>query len=122
MTDKISMRYFFTLDGGATPADITVWLDSSEGGKLGPVTRFKDGVYFVEVDFSGEQLYPNRIDARKPAEQFRRNAQFTISATSKEKWNLRNDWSAQGLALQPILQPKIAIYHAGKLVGGEEPR
>jgi predicted hotdog family 3-hydroxylacyl-ACP dehydratase len=122
MTDKLSMRYFFTLDGGATPADITVRLDSSEGGKIGPLTKFKGNVYFVEVDFSGEQIYPNRIDSRKPAEQFRRNARFTISAPSKAKWNTANDWSFQGLGAQPILQPKIAIYNAGKLVGGEEPR
>jgi endoglucanase len=121
-TDKLSMRYFFTLDNGATPADISVRLDSSEGGKIGPVTKFKDNVYFVEINFSGEKLYPNRIDALKPAERFRRNMQFTISANSREKWNTANDWSLKGLTQQPILQPRIAIYSAGKLVGGEEPR
>jgi hypothetical protein len=122
MTDKLSMRYFFTLDGGATPADITVRLDSSEGGKIGPLTKFKGNVYFVEVDFSGEQIYPNRIDSRKPAEQFRRNALFTISAPNKPMWNTANDWSFESLTQQPILQPRIAVYNAGKLVGGEEPR
>jgi hypothetical protein len=122
ITDKLSMRFFLSLDGGATPADIAVRLDSSEGGKIGPVTRFKGNVYFVEVDFSGEKIYPNRIDAFKPAEQFRRNARFTLTAPGKAKWNTANDWSLQGMTAQPILQPRIAIYNAGKLVGGEEPR
>jgi endoglucanase len=121
-TDKLSLRYFFTLDGNATPADITVRLDSSEGGKIGPVTKFRDNIYYVEIDFSGEQIYPNRIDARKPAEQFRRNARFTIAAKNREQWNVANDWSFQGLNQESILQPRIAIYNEGRLVGGEEPR
>jgi hypothetical protein len=37
-------------------------------------------------------------------------------------WNTANDWSFESLTQQPLLQPRIAVYNAGKLVGGEEPR
>lgn len=120
ITDKLSLRYFFTLDNGASPNDIKVTLDSSEGAKLGPVTKFRDNIYFVELDFSGQQIYPNRIDARKPAEQFRRNVRLTLSAP-QNLWQTANDWSFQGLTREWILQPKIAVYDGGKLAGGEEP-
>lgn len=121
ITDKLALRYFFTLDNGASANDVTVRLNSSEGGKIGPITKFKGNIYFIEVNFSGQQIYPNRVDARQPAEQFRRNALFTLSGKNKEAWNPANDWSFQGLGGLPVLQPKIAVYDADKLVGGEEP-
>jgi hypothetical protein len=114
MTDQLSFRYYFTLDGATRPADVRASLVSSEGAKLGPVSRLRGSVYYVEVAFAGVKIFPGNRDKNDDLKR----ARVRLEAPG---WNNSNDWSHEGMTGELKLLPRIPVYEAGKVVGGEEP-
>lgn len=114
-TDKLSFRYFFTLDSNANPKDVQATLLSSDGGKIGPVQVHQGKVCFVEISFENTPIFPGDRDKKTDL----RRARFRLQSVG---WNSANDWSYEGMGQELKLLPHIAVYDAQKCVGGEEPQ
>ncbi len=119
MGDKLSYKYFFTLDGTTTPAQITITTNYNQcgaGSVTGP-TQFSGSVYYVKVDCTGTKIYPGGLSAYHAETQFR--------ITSAGTWDTSNDWSYTGVATPsgstPVEVVNIPVYDNGVKVFGNEP-
>ena len=122
ITDKLVMRYFINIseliDAGGSVSDLSVNGNYMQGGTLGAIKPWDEanGIYYLDVDFTGEQIGPSSQD------NCRREVQFRISSSSV--WNPNNDYSYGGLGSQQgstSLVTTIALYDNGVLVFGSEP-
>jgi endoglucanase len=128
VTDKLSMRFFVTLSSGTNANDVSVRLLSSEGGTLKPLTQWSGQTYYFDLDFTGQRILPSFIYQAntRPGKAnvltdflYRRTAKVEISLASGKSLNLTTG-SLGGLTATMQIRPKIAVYDAGRLVGGEE--
>ena len=109
----LSFRYVITLDGGTTAEQVTAMVSGSPKATVGKAVALRGNAAYVEVTFAGDTIFPgNQNDGR-------RTVTLKLSAPG---WDSANDWSHDGLGSQTKLLPRIAVYDAGKLVGGEEPK
>lgn len=117
MTDRLTMRYFFTLDGNTTPDQLTVRTNLNQCRSVTGPTQYADRIYYVTVDCVGVKIYPGG------AQHYRKEVQFRI--TSSGSWNPSNDWSYEGVATPPGSTPakvrRITLYNDGILIWGCEP-
>jgi hypothetical protein len=117
MGDKLSFRYFFTLEPGVTPGMITINTNFNQGATVSSPQLFSGSTYYVRVDFTGTKIYPGGQSA------FRKEVQFRMSSSGA--WNPSNDHSFQGIATTPgappIKAPNISVYDSATRVFGAEP-
>jgi hypothetical protein len=79
-------------------------------------------LYYVEVAFHGDVLYPGTQDS------YKREVQFRIAlpnSAAPSIWKTSNDWSCQNLQSGYSNQKvavNIPVYSAGDLIWGAEPR
>jgi endoglucanase len=117
MGDKLSFRYFFTLEPGVTPSQIT--LNANFNQCLAPTGPHlhSGNVYYVNVSCNGVKIYPGGQSAHRAEVQFR--------IASSGAWDPANDWSIQGVATTPgstpVLVQRIPVYDNGVRVFGSEP-
>ncbi len=117
MGDKISFRYFFTLEPGVTPGQITLTTNYNEclTPPTGP-TLLSGNIYYINLN-CGAKLYPGGQSAHRKEIQFR--------IASSGAWDPSNDWSFAGVALVPggplALVQHIPVYDNGVRVFGSEP-
>jgi endoglucanase len=128
VTDKLSMRFFVTLSQGTNQNDVTVQLVSSEGASLKPLTLWSGQTYFFDLDFTGQRILPSFIYQAntRPGKAdvltdslYRRSANLEINIASGKGLDL-SAGSLGGLNSTMQIRPQIAVYDAGRLVGGEE--
>lgn len=80
-----SFRYYFTLDGATTPAQISLSSAYNQcSAPTGP-TQFSGSVYYVTISCAGQTIAP------AGQSDWRREVQFRI--TSSGTWDPSNDWS-----------------------------
>jgi endoglucanase len=110
-----SFRYWFTLDEGVAPADVTVTSSYSECPEpvREPVQAAGDQ-YYVELNCGQRDIYPGGQS------QHRAEVQFRI--TGGAGWDPANDWSYEGLAEDPARAAHITLYEGESLLWGEEPQ
>src|SRR5262245_4975714 len=117
MGDRLSFRYFFTLEPGVTPGMITINTNFNQGATVSTPQLFSGSTYYVLVNFTGTKIYPGGQSA------FRKEIQFRM--TSSGAWNPSNDHSFQGIATTPgappIKAPNISVYDGATRVFGAEP-
>jgi len=124
ITDKLSFRYFFTLEPGVSPSNISVITnmnDCGTGTATGP-HLYAGSIYYIKVDCTGQNLYPGGQDPRTGRDAYRREVQFRITSTGA--WDPTNDWSYSGLpapGTTPITAPRIPVYDNGVLLYGLVP-
>ena len=117
MGDKLSFRYYFTLESGVTPSMIT--LTANFNNCLPPTgpTLFSGNIYYVNVSCSGVKIYPGGQS------QSRAEVQFRIASSGA--WDPTNDWSYAGVSLTPgstpVLVQHVPVYDNGLRVFGAEP-
>ncbi|NLT53420.1 MAG: endoglucanase, partial [Actinomycetales bacterium] len=113
------LRYFFTLDGDATAADITTATNYVQAGcSKGSVEHWSGNTYYLNL----------RCQSVIPAGQsdYRKEIQFRIETDGKT-WDNSNDWSYTGIpttpGTTPAEAPNLAMYDGdgGALVWGSEP-
>lgn len=119
ITDKLELRYYFDLSEGGSPSDISVTTNYMQGGKCAGIMSWDEekNLYYVSIDFSGEQIRPGGQDAYKREVQFR-----ILSSTGV--WDPSNDpsyASISGTSGGAVRAESIALYDGGKLVFGAEP-
>ncbi|WP_255306301.1 glycoside hydrolase family 9 protein [Streptomyces sp. Wb2n-11] len=99
LTDA-SLRYYFTLEPGVTPEQISHSTHYNQCGKVSGPTRaaeYGDDVYYVTVDCSDATIAPAGQSA------YRKEVQFRISSAGA--WNAANDWSYPSSATTPGTTP-----------------
>lgn len=114
MLDQGTFRYWFTLDEGVDPADLTLFSGYSEcpSPLRGPFQAEGD-LYYVELDCTGKEIFPGGQS------QHRAEVQFRI--TGGAGWDPTDDWSYQDLTTEPAAAANIALYDAEEQVWGKEP-
>ncbi|MBD2327710.1 glycoside hydrolase family 9 protein [Alkalinema sp. FACHB-956] len=121
VTDKLSFRYYFTLDNGVNPANLTVTIPYAEAAVTSQIRQYRDNIYYADVNLTGTKIFPGGYDAAgKPT--FRKEVRFRIN--SPLAWSSSNDWSFQGVAGtggQPIKVRNITVYDNGVKVFGVDP-
>jgi endoglucanase len=117
VTDQLSLRYYFTLESGVTPSQLTLSMNYNQcGGTATGPTQFSGNIYYVTVSCAGTKIYPGGQDAYKKEVQFR--------ITSAGAWDPSNDWSYSGLSTSsasPVKVSNIVLYSAGTQVWGTLP-
>lgn len=126
--ENMSFRYFFDISEavelGYTIENINVSVGNNEGGALNGPYLWEGNIYYLEIDFTGEVIYPG---GRTECE---REFGFTLSGPSDAAWNSSNDWSFQGLTsgsftFEPVdytgMTDYIPVYDQGVLLSGQEP-
>jgi endoglucanase len=117
MGDRLSFRYYFTLESGVTPSQITVTANYNQcSAPTGP-TLHAGNVYYVTVNCTGTKIYPGG------QQHFRKEVQFRIASSGS--WDASNDWSITGVnptpGGTPALVQRIPLYDNGLRVFGNEP-
>lgn len=117
LTDRLSVRYFFTLEPEVTPDMITVSSPSNECAAVRGPTQWLGDVYYVTVDCTGVRIFPGG------EADYRKEVQFRIASSGA--WDPANDWSyasvAQTPGAAPVKASTIVLYDNGVLVFGSEP-
>jgi hypothetical protein len=116
-SNKLSFKYFLTLEPGVTPNMITVAAYYNQCSSVSQLQPYSDSIFYVLVDCSGLLVSPDGQN------DFHKQVQFQL--TSSGAWSLGNDWSYQGVPSTPGATPvkirNIAVYDAGVRVSGDEP-
>lgn len=121
--ENVTLRYFMDLsevyENGGTYNDITLTTNYSQGGSAVGVMPWdeENHIYYVEIQFSGEPIYPGGQSSYKKEVQFR--------MTSASSWDDTNDFSYQDIAGTNggslVKASHMALYEEGELVFGSEP-
>lgn len=119
LTDKLTFRYYFTLESGVTPQQISLSANYSECGAnslTGPFA-YSDSTYYVQISCVGTKIYPGGQS------NYRKEVQFRL--TSAGAWSPSNDWSYSELPAAPGAPPvkvtHLTIYDNQTLIWGTEP-
>nr|BBA57845.1 endo-1,4-beta glucanase E4 [Thermobifida alba] len=113
MLDEGTFRYWFTLDEGVDPDGITVTSAYNQCAAPDGVHHVSGDLYYVEIDCTGEEIFPGGQS------QHRREVQFRIAGG--EGWDPSNDWSFQGIGDELAPAANIVLYDAGEPVWGNVP-
>ncbi len=112
VSDQLSFRYVFTLDGEVTIAQVQARVTGPAKATLGPITALTGRRAFVEVRLSGEALFPgSQADGRRTV---------TLRLTAP-LWNSTNDWSHTGMDTMVRLLPNLPVYERNQRIGGDDP-
>ena len=117
MGDRLSFRYYFTLESGVTPSQIT--LNANFNQCLAPTgpTLHSGSTYFVTINCTGTKIYPGG------QQHYRKEVQFRIASSGA--WDTSNDWSFTGVSTTPgstpVLVQRIPVYDNGVRIFGNEP-
>jgi endoglucanase len=117
MGDRLSFRYFFTLEPGVTPAQITLSANFNQCTAPAAPVQFSGSIYSITVSCVGVKIYPGGQS------NYRKEVQFRIASSGA--WDPTNDWSFAGVAATPGSTPvkvtHIPVYDNGARVFGLEP-
>jgi len=120
-SDQLSLRYFIDISEGVrrgfAASAYTVRLNYGPGLTVSQLLPWDErrNLYYVEVSFFGQWIYPGGQS------ECRREAQFRILAPEKAAWDPTNDWSYAGLSSTLTRNERIAVYDAGQRVFGQVP-
>jgi hypothetical protein len=110
------VRYYFTLDGTTTPAQLTVTTNYNQCGPASAPRQYSGAVYYVEI------ACPDSI---APAGQSQHRREIQVRVTSSGTWSPANDWSYSGLpsgGAQPATTDRIVLTDAtGAVLWGRAP-
>ena len=117
MGDRLSFRYYFTLESGVTPSQITLNANYNQcTAPTGP-TLHSGSTYYVTINCTGTKIYPGG------QQHYRKEVQFRIASSGA--WDPSNDWSFTGVSTTPgstpVLVQRIPVYDNGVRLFGTEP-
>jgi endoglucanase len=111
-----TLRYYFTLEPGVSPSQITVTSGFSQCGTgtiTGP-TQLTDRTYFVTASCVGSNIFPGGQSEHK------REIVFRIASSGA--WDASNDYSFSGLVTTGTsTTSRILLYDNGVRIWGDEP-
>ncbi|MFD3612142.1 glycoside hydrolase family 9 protein [Streptomyces atroolivaceus] len=114
---KASLRYYFTLEPGVSPADITVTTNYNQCGAASGAKQYEGDVHYISVDCSNTVIAPAGQSA------YRKEVQFRIASSGT--WDPSNDWSYAGLPTTPgstpVDAPRLTLLDGTSQQWGELP-
>jgi endoglucanase len=114
VTDKLTLKYFFTVEPGVTPQMLTLTTNFNQCQAPTGITQFAPNVFAVNLSCVGTLIYPGGQS------QHRREIQFRVTGGSH--WDATNDPSFAGLSTTAAVKTKaITLYDGGTLIWGTEP-
>lgn len=117
VTDRLSFRYYFTLEPGVTASQITLTANYNQCLPPTGPTQHSGSIYYVTVSCNGTKIYPGG------QQHYRKEVQFRIASSGA--WDPSNDWSFSGVSTTPgstpVLVQRIPVYDNGVRVFGNEP-
>ncbi|HYD41894.1 MAG TPA: glycoside hydrolase family 9 protein [Anaeromyxobacter sp.] len=117
MGDKLSFRYYFTLDGGAPSA--TVSFNYNQCLATSTPVQVSGNLYYAPISCVGTKVYPGG------QQHWRKEVQFKISVPTGYAWDNSNDPSYKGVSTVPGSVPvkvfDIPLYDNGVKVWGNVP-
>jgi endoglucanase len=122
----LKFRYYLDISeaiaAGFKAGDVKISTAYVQGKvKISELVPVEGAVYYVEVDLTGEILYPGTQESYRREIQFRMGLPDNAAAGA---WNPANDWSYKGLAAgySQTMPPaeNIPVYLEGKQVYGAE--
>lgn len=122
-TNRLSFRYFFTLEPGTNPKSIELSVRTHPAKTIAKIARFKGNIYYANIDLSGTNIFPGGLDPDRNWQPFyRQEVVFRLSSSSA--WNSTNDWSYQHIrhtGNKPTQVVSIPVYERGRKIFGIEP-
>ncbi|HOP93802.1 MAG TPA: glycoside hydrolase family 9 protein [Acetivibrio thermocellus] len=124
VSEGLSFRYFIDLteviEAGYGPNDLIISGGQGSSGKVsGPHLWNKEkNIYYIEVDYTGDRLFPGGQD------HYRRDSSLRIAVPGNSGcWNSENDPSFKGLSKTSEFNKAeyIPVYEYGVKVAGIEP-
>lgn len=120
VTDKLSFRYYFTLEPNVNPSSLSVSVSNAQGQVKSSIKQAKGNLYYADLDFSGTKIFPGGNDRSTGIPHYRKQVTFRISGVNN--WDSSNDWSYQGLSNGGLVKSvKIPVYDNGIKLFGNEP-
>ncbi len=117
--NNLSFRYYVTLESGVSAANLTVTPHVSGGATFSVVAAGGNQAY-VKADFTGQDIFPGRLDWASPLTNFSlKDVEFTVASSGA--WDPANDHSYNGLIATTALLPNLPVYAGTVRVGGTEP-
>ena len=117
MGDKLSFRYYFTLESGVSASQISINANYNQCSAPAGPTLHAGSVYYITVNCTGVKIYPGGQS------NYRKEVQFRIASAGA--WDPSNDWSFTGVGTTPgstpVLVQRIPVYDNGVRVFGNEP-
>ena len=123
--DKLSTRYFVDItegvNAGYTASDYKITTNYNGGAKVTGLLPWDaaNNIYYVNIDFTGTNIYPGGQSA------YRKEVQFRVAAPTGVAFDNSNDFSykdIKGVSSGSIVKTKyMPVYDAGVLVYGLEP-
>jgi endoglucanase len=117
MGDRLSFRYYFTLESGVTPSQITISANYNQCLAPSAPVQHSGSTYYITINCLGVKIYPGG------QQHYRKEVQFRIASSGA--WNPANDWSYTGVSTTPgstpVLVQQIPVYDNGARVFGNEP-
>jgi len=117
-----SFRYYFTLDPGETPGQITLSSSYSQCHPATGPTQYAGSTYYVQVSCANLNIEPVG-EADFTNADFQAQVQFRITFPAAH--NPAEDWSFQGMPTSPNATPAtvsdITLYSGNTLVWGTPP-
>jgi endoglucanase len=117
MGDRLSFRYYFTLESGVTPSQITLNANFNQCLAPSGPTLHSGSTYYITINCTGTRIYPGG------QQHYRKEVQFRIASSGA--WDPANDWSFTGVSTTPGSTPvpvqRIPVYDNGVRIFGNEP-
>jgi endoglucanase len=117
MGDRLSFRYYFTLESGVSPGQISITANYNQCLAPSGPTQHSGSIYYITINCNGVKIYPGGQS------NYRKEVQFRIASSGA--WDPTNDWSYTGVATTPgstpVLVQRIPVYDNGVRVFGNEP-
>jgi len=117
MGDRLSYRYYFTLESGVSASQITVTANYNQCLPPTGPTLHSGSTYYVTINCTGTKIYPGG------QQHYRKEVQFRIASSGA--WDTSNDWSFTGVSTTPgstpVLVQRIPVYDNGVRIFGNEP-
>ena len=116
--DNGNFRYYFTLDAGVQPSQVTVTTAYNQcSAPTGP-TQFSGNVYYIAVSCAGQRISP------RGQSDWRREVQFRIAFPAGSTHNFTQDWSYLGIGTSSTVlgqMPQVQLFSGTTSVWGTAP-
>jgi endoglucanase len=124
ITDRLSFRYFFTLDRGSRPDSIDLSASSDQTTVTTKIKKYKGNIYYADIDLAGTKIFPGGLDQYDSWRPFFSKEVIFRLKNSANAWNPNNDWSYQHVrkvGTKPTKVVSIPVYERGVKIFGSEP-
>ncbi len=117
-----SFRYYFTLDSGETPSQITLSSSYNQCQAPSAPVQYSGSTYYIQVSCANQNIEPDG-EADYTGRNYQAQVQFRITFPAAH--NPAEDWSFQGIpatvGTSPVTVSDITLYSGNSLIWGTPP-